>query len=191
VFDGLSTRLGCFLIRFLFGDQFDLCYSLFMHEGVEKILVSEEVVQHRIDGLAKEILVKGEDNADLFRRMPVMLDLECLNVSSYHGGMESSGVVKFLDTTMPNFDGKRVIVVDDIFDTGLTMKSVCDKIQNSGALSVESCVLLAKDKKHDVDYEPDYVGFTIGDEFVVGYGLDYQGKYRNLPYIGVLSEDAI
>jgi hypoxanthine phosphoribosyltransferase len=176
-----------------------------MHADVEKILVSEDVIQHRIDGLAKEILKTGEDNimivvllkgalvfaADLFRRMPVMLDLECLNVSSYHGGMESSGVVKFLDTTMPNFDGKRVIVVDDIYDTGLTMKSVCDKINQSGALSVESCVLLAKDKKHDVEYEPDYVGFTIGDEFVIGYGLDYQGKYRNLPYIGVLSEDAI
>ncbi len=176
-----------------------------MHEDVERILVSEEVIRHRIDGLAKRVLEKGEDNimivvllkgalifaADLFRRMPVILDLECLNVSSYHGGMESSGVVKFLDATMPNFDGKRVVVVDDIYDTGLTMKSVCDKIKKSGALSVESCVLLAKDKKRDVEYEPDYVGFTIGDEFVIGYGLDYKGKYRNLPYIGVLKEDAI
>jgi len=176
-----------------------------MHKDVEKILVSEEVIRHRIDGLAEEILGKGDDDimivvllkgalvfaADLFRRMPVKLDLECLNVSSYQGGMESSGAVKFLDVTMPSFDGKRVIVVDDIFDTGLTMKSVCDKIGDSGARSVESCVLLAKDKEHVVDYDPDYVGFTIGDEFVIGYGLDYKGKYRNLPYIGVLSEEAI
>lgn len=176
-----------------------------MHQDVERILVSEEVIQHRIDGLAKRILEKGDENimvvvllkgalvfaADLFRRMPVMLDLECLNVSSYDGGMESRGVVKFLDTSLPNFKGKRVIVVDDIYDTGLTMKSVCDKIKKSDALSVESCVLLAKDKKHDVEHELDYVGFTIGDEFVIGYGLDYQGKYRNLPYIGVLKSEAI
>lgn len=176
-----------------------------MHADVKKVLVSEEVIQLRIDALAKEILNKGEDNimivfllkgalvfaADLLRRMPVMLDLECLNVSSYHGEMKTSGVVKFLDTTMPDFEGKRVIVVDDIYDTGLTMKSVCDKIRESGALSVESCVLLAKGKKDDVEYELDYVGFMIGDEFVIGYGLDYKGKYRNLPYIGVLSEDAI
>jgi hypoxanthine phosphoribosyltransferase len=174
-----------------------------MEADVEKILVSEDVIQHRIDGLAREILAKGEDNimiivllkgalvfaADLFRRMPVLLDVECLNVSSYHGEMETSGVVKFLDARLPNFDGKRVIVVDDIFDTGLTMKSVCDKIKESGALSVESCVLLAKDKKHDVEFEPDYVGFVIGDEFVIGYGLDYKGKYRNLPYIGVLRKE--
>jgi len=176
-----------------------------MHKDVEKILVSEEVIQHRIEALAKKVLEKGEDNvmvvvllkgalvfaADLFRCMPVMLDVECLNVSSYHGGLESSGEVKFLDTCLPDFSNKRVIVVDDIYDTGLTMKSVCDKIENSGADSVESCVLLSKDKERDVDFEPDYVGFTIDDEFVIGYGLDYRGKYRNLPYIGVLSQDAI
>jgi len=176
-----------------------------MHKDIEKILVSEEVIKHRVDVLAENILEKGHDDlmvvvllkgalvfaADLFRSMPVMLEVECLNVSSYHGEMQSSGVVKFLDVSIPDFKGKRVIVVDDIFDTGLTMKSVCDKIAKSGAASVESCVLLAKDKKHDVEHELDYVGFTIGDEFVVGYGLDYKGNYRNLPYVGVLSEDAV
>jgi len=176
-----------------------------MHRDVEKILVSEDVIQHRIEVLAKKVLEKGEDDimvvvlltgalvfaADLFRRMPVMLDVECLNVSSYHGGLESSGEVKFLDTCLPDFRGKRVIVVDDIFDTGLTMQSVCDRIRKEGASSVESCVLLAKDKERAVDLEPDYVGFTIGDEFVIGYGLDYQGKYRNLPYIGVINKNAI
>jgi len=176
-----------------------------MHKDVERILVSEDVIQHRIDALAKEVLAKGKDNimivillkgalvfaADLFRRMPVMLDVECLNVSSYHGGLESSGEVKFLDAKMPDFQGKRVVVVDDIFDTGLTMQSVCGKIRESNALSVESCVLLSKDKKREIDCEPDYVGFMIGDEFVIGYGLDYRGKYRNLPYIGILSAEAI
>ena len=176
-----------------------------MHKDVERILVSEDVIQRRVEVMAKKVLEKGEDNimvvillkgalvfaADLFRSMPVMLDVECLNVSSYHGGLESSGEVKFLDTCLPDFNGKRVIVVDDIFDTGLTMQSVCDRIKKEGASSVESCVLLTKDKERDVDMEPDYVGFKIGDEFVIGYGLDYQGKYRNLPYIGVLSQVAI
>lgn len=176
-----------------------------MHKDVEKILVSEDVIQHRIKVLAQQVLEKGEDNimvvvllkgalvfaADLFRSMPVMLDVECLNVSSYHGGIESSGELKFLDTCLPDFNGKRVIVVDDIFDTGLTMQSVCNKIVAEGAESVESCVLLAKDKEREVELAPDYVGFTIGDEFVIGYGLDYRGKYRNLPYIGVISQGAI
>lgn len=176
-----------------------------MHNDVEKILVSEEVIQHRVDVLAQKVLEKGEDNimvvvllkgalvfaADLFRRMPVILDVECLNVSSYHGGLESSGEVKFLDACLPDFTGKRVIVVDDIYDTGLTMQTVCAMIDAEGAASVESCVLLAKDKEREIDFYPDYVGFTIGDEFVIGYGLDYRGKYRNLPYIGVISPDAI
>ncbi len=171
-----------------------------MHQDIEKIILSEEVIQERIVALAGEILNKGEENlmmvfllkgallfaADLIRRLPVLLELECLSVSSYHGGVQTSGVVKFLDTTLPNVAGKRVIVVDDIFDTGLTMKTVCDKLEQSGALSVESCVLLAKRKCHAVELQPDYVGFDIADEFVVGYGLDYKGKYRNLPYVGVL-----
>lgn len=176
-----------------------------MHRDIEKILVSEGEIKKRVAELAKDVLAKGDENimivillkgalvfaADLFREMPIKLDVECMNVSSYHGGMESSGKVEFLDPCLPDFVGKRVIVVDDIFDTGLTMKVVCDEIQSRGAASVESCVLLAKEKERDVVFEPDFVGFVIGNEFVVGYGLDYRGKYRNLPCIGVLAETAI
>lgn len=176
-----------------------------MHRDIDKVLVSEGQIKDRVGELGREVLAKGEEEvmivillkgalvfaADLFREMPIKLDVECLNISSYHGGMESSGNVEFLDKCLPDFSGKRVIVVDDIFDTGLTMKVVCEEIGQHGAVSVESCVLLAKEKQRDVDYEPDYVGFVIGDEFVVGYGLDYGGKYRNLPYIGVLAESAI
>ena len=176
-----------------------------MHRDIEKILVSEGQIKDRVKELACDVLAKGEEDimivillkgalvfaADLFRQMPIKLDVECLNISSYHGGMESSGKVDFLDKSLPDFTGKRVIVVDDIFDTGLTMKVVCDEIAKRGAESVESCVLLAKEKERDVDYEPNYVGFVIGNEFVVGYGLDYRGKYRNLPCIGVLCEAAI
>jgi len=176
-----------------------------MHRDIEKILVTEEQIRDRVEELGREVLTHGDEDimivillkgalvfaADLFRQMPIKLDIECLNVSSYHGGMESSGKIKFLDNSLPDFTGKRVIVVDDIFDTGLTMKVVCDKIAQRGAVSVESCVLLAKEKDRDVKYELNYVGFSIGDEFVVGYGLDYRGKYRNLPYIGVLAEAVI
>lgn len=172
-----------------------------MHDDIEKILVTEGQIKDRVKELGAEVLENGDHEnlmivillkgalvfaADLFREMPIKLDVECLNVSSYHGGTESSGKVEFLDTCLPDFTGKRVIVVDDIFDTGLTMQVVSDEISKRGASSVESCVLLAKEKTREVKYEPDYVGFVIGDEFVVGYGLDYQGKYRNLPYIGVL-----
>jgi len=176
-----------------------------MHRDIEKILVSEGQIKDRVKELADDVLANGTEDimivillkgalvfaADLFREMPIKLDVECLNISSYHGGMESSGKIEFLDKSLPDFSGKRVIVVDDIFDTGLTMKVVCDEISQRGAMSVESCVLLAKEKDRDVNYEPNYVGFVIGDEFVVGYGLDYRGKYRNLPCIGVLAEAAI
>ena len=176
-----------------------------MHQDIENILVSEGQIKDRVKELADDVLANGSEDimivillkgalvfaADLFRAMPIKLDVECLNISSYHGGMESSGKIEFLDKSLPDFTGKRVIVVDDIFDTGLTMKVVCDEIGQRGAKSVESCVLLAKEKVRDITYEPDYVGFVIGDEFVVGYGLDYRGKYRNLPCIGVLAEGAI
>ena len=176
-----------------------------MHRDIEKILVTEEQIKDRVEELAEEILARGCEDimivillkgalvfaADLFREMPIKLDVECLNISSYHGGVESSGKVDFLDKSLPDFSGKRVIVVDDIFDTGLTMKVVCEEIIRQRAKSVESCVLLAKEKVREIDFKTDYVGFVIGDEFVVGYGLDYRGKYRNLPCIGVLSESAI
>ena len=113
------------------------------------------------------------------------MDIECINVASYHGGVESSGEVKFLDHKLPDVDGKQVLLVDDILDTGRTLDAVSKALANQGAASVKTCVLLAKDKVRAVEQEADYIGFTIGDEFVVGYGLDYQEKYRNLPYVGV------
>ena len=173
-----------------------------VHEDIEKILISEDVILHRIKEIAAEILKEeGEQDlvivtllkgafvfaADLFRKMPVKLDIECINVASYHGGTESSGEVKFLDRCLPDVIGKKVIIVDDILDTGRTLKAVSEAITKQGAQSVSTCVLLAKQKQRAVEQEADYIGFTIGDEFVVGYGLDYKGKYRNLPYVGVLN----
>lgn len=172
-----------------------------MHRDIEKVLLTEEVIRERLDVVAGEVmedfatdelvvvaLLKGAlvFTADMCRRMPVKLVVECVNVSSYHGEKTSSGKVKFLDAGMPDVKGKKVLVMDDILDTGLTMQAVMRELDEAGALEVKSCVLLSKRRSRAVECEGDYVAFEIDDEFVVGYGLDYQGRYRNLPYVGVL-----
>ena len=172
-----------------------------MENDIERVLVDEEVILKRLDVMAKEVrkdfpgevlvvvvLLKGAlvFASDLLRRVPRMLEIECINVASYHGGTESSGVVNFLDRKLPDVKGRKVLLLDDILDTGRTLKAVKDRLVEEGATEVKTGVLLAKDKKRAEAVEADYVGFLIADEFVVGYGLDYQGRYRNLPYVGVL-----
>lgn len=176
-----------------------------MKNDIERVLVDEAVIQRRVESMAKEIdqdfpqgpivviiLLKGAlvFAADLLRRIPRELSIECLNVASYHGGLESSGQVDFLDRHFPEVKGKHVLLLDDILDTGRTLHAVSVRMKEEGAEAVHSGVLLAKDKKRAKEVEADYVGFEIGDEFVVGYGLDYKGKYRNLPYVGVLKLSA-
>ena len=125
--------------------------------------------------------------ADLLRRIPLPLRVDCLSVSSYHGGTESSGTVSFHQDRLPDIDGRHVLVLDDILDSGRTLHAICEKLRaECKPLSVECCVLLAKVKERAEEAEARYVGFEIGDEFVVGYGLDYDERYRNLPFVGVL-----
>lgn len=177
-----------------------------MKNHIEKILIDEDVIGRRLDTMALEIekdfppgpmvvivLLKGAlvFAADLMRRLPRPLEIECVNVASYYHGTESSGEVTFLDRCFPDVKGRHVLLLDDILDTGRTLDAVSLKLKEAGALAVHTGVLLAKDKIRSVEVEADYVGFKIGDEFVVGYGLDYQGRYRNLPYIGVLKSSAI
>lgn len=176
-----------------------------MHQDIERVLIDEAVISRRLDGMAREVLVdfgpgplvvvgilKGAlvFMADLLRRIPVPLEIECLNVASYHGGTESSGTVAFLDRALPPVAGRRVLVLDDILDTGRTLAAVTAELRAAGAAEVRTGVLLAKDKARAAEVEADYIGFAIGDEFVVGYGLDYNGLYRNLPYVGVLRPEA-
>ena len=176
-----------------------------MKNDIERILVDEEIIERRLDTMAKEIerdfpagpvvviiLLKGAlvFAADLLRRIPRELSIECLNVASYHGGLESSGKVDFLDRHFPEVKGMHVLLLDDILDTGRTLAAVAQRLKQEGAAAVHTGVLLAKDKKRATDVKADYVGFQIGDEFVVGYGLDYKGKYRNLPYVGILKLSA-
>ncbi|MEY5012978.1 MAG: hypoxanthine phosphoribosyltransferase [Verrucomicrobiota bacterium] len=177
-----------------------------MRDDIERVLIDEAVIDKRLDAMAAEIerdfpqgpllviiLLKGAlvFAADLLRRVPRVLEIECLNVASYHGGMESSGVVDFLDRHFPEVNGRQVLLLDDILDTGRTLHAVSRRLMDEGAAAVKTAVLLAKDKDRAEEVEADYVGFEIGDEFVVGYGLDYQGRYRNLPYVGVLKNESI
>lgn len=176
-----------------------------MEDDIERVLVDEAVIRRRLDAMAIEVrrdfpgelllvvvLLKGAMvfAADLLRRVPRMLEIECLNVASYHGGVTSSGTVDFLDRGLPDVRGRRVLVLDDILDTGRTLRAVVDRLMAEGAVEVRTGVLLAKDRERDAEVAADYVGFVIADEFVVGYGLDYRGCYRNLPYVGVLKASA-
>src|SRR6218665_1235220 len=176
-----------------------------MRNDIERVLIDEAVIEKRLDSMAAEIerdfpegpmlviiLLKGAlvFAADLLRRVPRPLEIECLNVASYHGGTESSGKVDFLDRHFPEVKGRHVLLLDDILDTGRTLHAVALRLKEEGAVAVHSGVLLAKDKERAEEVQADYVGFEINDEFVVGYGLDYKGRYRNLPYVGVLKLSA-
>lgn len=180
-----------------------------MQNDIDHILLGETTILSRLDGMARDITrdYQGEMPtvvcilhgglilmADLLRRIQLPLLIETISVSSYHGGVESSGVITFHQNVLPNLKGKHVILLDDILDTGRTLEAIRRRFtEEAGAATVKLCVLLrkVKDRAHGVDVDADYVGFDIGDEFVVGYGLDYKGQYRNLPYIGVLKAEAI
>jgi hypoxanthine phosphoribosyltransferase len=173
-----------------------------MHEDVAKILLHTATILARLDEIAHEIRTDyaGKDLtvvmvlngalmlcADLLRRIPLPLKLDCLRVSSYHGGTETTGEVIFDQIALPDINDRHVLIVDDILDSGLTLAAIVQKLRTEcRPLSVKSCVLLRKKKERLAAIDADYVGFDIADEFVVGYGLDYDERYRNLPYIGVL-----
>jgi hypoxanthine phosphoribosyltransferase len=173
-----------------------------MSPEIDRVLFTEETILQRLDELAAEITADFRAReltvvavlngslifaADLLRRIELPLKLDCLSVASYHGRAESSGTVTFGQTTLPDIRGRHVLIVDDILDTGRTLHAVCERLRTEGdPLSIRICVLLRKRKPRAEAMDADYAGFEIGDEFVVGYGLDYQQHYRNLPFIGTL-----
>ena len=110
-------------------------------------------------------------------------------VSSYGSGVKSSGVVKIVKDLDINLEGKDILIVEDILDSGMTLDYIKGMLQDRNPSSIRICALLDKPARRKVDLQADYVGFTIPDEFVIGYGLDYDEKYRNLPYIGVLKPE--
>lgn len=177
-----------------------------MRDDIAKILLHESTILARLDELAYQITQDYRDKpltvigilngsclflADLLRRIPIPLQIDCLSIASYHGRLASSGKITFRQSELPNVANRHVLLVDDILDTGETLQAVCAKINALSPLSLRTCVLLKKDVPRPKNVEADYVGFAIPNEFVVGYGLDYQQHYRNLPFIGVLNAEAI
>ncbi len=178
-----------------------------MLRDLQRVLFHESTILRRLDELAAEIThdFSGRGDltvvavlngsfmflSDLLRRIPLPLRVECVSVSSYHGGTISSGVVTFDQLSTPAVADRHVLILDDILDSGLTLHAIRQKLTAAGARSVRSCVLLRKTRTRVRDVDADYVGFDIADEFVVGYGLDFQEQYRNLPCVGVLSEGVI
>jgi len=177
-----------------------------MQEDMERILFDEATIHRRLDELAAKISEDYRDReltviailngsvilmADLLRRIPLPLKLDCLSVASYHGGTKTTGELIFRQVLLPDIAGRHILLLDDILDSGVTLATIREKIESLGPQSVRICVLLDKKKTRLRVVEPDYVGFQIADEFVVGYGLDYMERYRNLPFIGVLRKDLI
>ena len=178
-----------------------------MHDHIDQILFDEDRILARLDEIATQITsdYEGKDLivvpilhgglilvANLLRRVKLPLKMECLSVESYHGGTESSGEVTFNQLRLPDLKNAHVLIIDDILDSGRTLDAIGRKIVEECAPdSVKICVLLDKKTERAFEVHPDYVGFEVGDEFVIGYGLDYQGRYRNLPYIGTLKEEFI
>lgn len=172
-----------------------------LHGDIEEILIPEDVLQARIAALAEVITVDYRDKdlllvgilrgaivfmVDLARRLQLPLAMDFMAVSSYGNTTESSGVVRILKDLDESIEGRHVLVVEDIIDTGLTLRYLMDQLQRRGPASLAVCTLLDKEKERHMGREPEYIGFRIPNRFVVGYGLDYSQKYRNLPYIGVL-----
>ena len=173
-----------------------------MQSDLKRVLYREDQIAARLDSLAVQITedYRGKDltvlailngslifMADLLRRIPLPLQLDCLRVKSYHRGTVSTGRVEFDHAALPDIGGRHVLLLDDILDSGHTLAAITETIRaETKPLSLKSCVLLRKIKMRSRPIIADYVGFDIEDEFVVGYGLDYQERYRNLPSIGVL-----
>lgn len=177
-----------------------------MVADIARVLYHESTILSRLDEVAHRITCDYADKeltvvsilngsfifmADLLRRVPLPLQIDSWSVSSYHG-TKSEGQIQFRQQHIADVRGRHVLLLDDILDSGLTLQAIRRRLSaESGAASIRSCVLLRKCVARDPAIQADYVGFDIPDEFVVGYGLDYYEQYRNLPYIGVLKDEAI
>ena len=170
-----------------------------MHERITPLFSEEQIrvrvkelgVQLTADYAGKVPVVVGLLNgvfpfiADLVRAMDLEMDVSFMQVASYHGGTESTGEVHILKDLDRSIQGRHLLVVEDIVDTGLTLHKVRNLLKDREPLSIKVCTLLDKPSRRKVEVPVHYVGFTIPDHFVIGYGLDLDGKYRNLPYVGV------
>lgn len=174
-------------------------------KNIKEVLVSTEALAARIKELGEAISADYADRdilmvgvlrgavifmADLARAISRPVTIDFMAVSSYGASTSSSGVVKIVKDLDEDVAGKHLLIVEDIIDSGLTLKYLFENLKSRRPASVKICTLLSKPSRRKVDVPVDYNGFTIPDDFVVGYGLDFAEKYRNLPYVGVLKPEA-
>jgi len=175
-----------------------------VHPDVARILLDEQTIQAKVRELGARLsedyagkvpvlvcILKGAFifTADLMRHLTIPVQVDFMAISSYGNRTRSSGVVQILKDLDSSIEGQDVVVMEDIIDSGLTLNYLMDNLRSRRPKSLRTCVLLDKPSRRELPFTPDYVGFQVPDEFVIGYGLDYAGLYRNLPYIGVLKPE--
>ncbi|WP_019228434.1 MULTISPECIES: hypoxanthine phosphoribosyltransferase [Sedimentibacter] len=175
-----------------------------MNKDIKKILIAEDELQAKVKELGAKITedYQGKDLllvcvlkgavlfvSDLMKRIDLPLEIDFMAISSYGSNTQSSGVVRILKDLNQSIEGRNVLIVEDIIDSGLTLSYLAENLKARGPESVEICTILDKPDRRTTNLDIKYTGFQVPDEFVVGYGLDYAEKYRNLPYIAVLKEE--
>ena len=175
-----------------------------MEDDIERILISEKDIKKAVKKMGKAIskdyadknlmlvaVLKGSVMimADLMRAITIPVNIDFMSVSSYGGGTKTSGVVKIIKDLDHDLSGKDVLIVEDILDSGLTLSYLTNVLRQRNVSSIRIATLLDKPERRVADITPDYCCFTVPDEFVVGYGLDFDQKYRNLPYVGILKPE--
>ena len=174
-----------------------------MHEDIDKILFTEDDLRTRVSEMGHQITAdhQGESllvvsvlrgaaifMADLVRSITLPLEMDYMAISSYGNGVKSSGIVRILKDLSSSVEGRHVLIAEDILDSGLTLSYLMRNLESRNPASIEVATLLRKKTRAQADIDCRYVGFECPDEFIVGYGLDYAERYRNLPYIGVLKK---
>ena len=175
-----------------------------MEKDISRVLLSEEEIKEKVKLLASEIkcaygdknplilcILKGSlvFTADLIRQLDFPCTIDFMQASSYGSGSETTGKLKIKKDMDTDIQGRDVIIVEDILDTGVTLSNLIPELERRGARKVALCVLLNKPERRRIEVKADFIGFDIENEFVVGYGLDYAEKYRNLPYVGILKPE--
>jgi hypoxanthine phosphoribosyltransferase len=175
-----------------------------MKQDIEKVLISEQELQDKVRELGESLTAEYKDRfplaigilkgampfmADLLKRMDTYLEMDFMDVSSYGNSTVSSGEVKILKDLDTSVEGRDILIIEDIIDSGLTLSYIVELFRYRKAKSIKIVTLLDKPAGRKVDLHADMVGFNVPDEFVVGYGLDFAEKYRNLPYIGILKPE--
>ncbi len=174
-----------------------------IEKDIEKVLISEEDIHMAIEKLALKISEDYKDKnllmisvlkgsilfmADLMRKLTIHCKIDFMAMSSYSGGIKSKGVAKILKDLDMSVEGYDVLLVEDILDSGITLTYIINLLKSRNPRSIKICTLLDKPDRRKNDLKADYFGYIVPDEFVVGFGLDYDEKYRNIPFVGVLKE---